>query len=278
MPFDPYNRTGELNEAALTAMADRLESRGRDPAFVGMLDDYLAAMDLDRLGGRPSLVLDVGCGTGVAARRLARRGAFTGRIVGIDRSADLIAVARRQAEAEGLAGRIDFRVGDAAALGELKGQFDAAIAHTLVSHVDDPLAVVREIAACVRSGGSIAVFDGDFASWVFGGADPATGRELAEAAIAAIVTNPHVMREFPAIAREAGLQIVASKAYVLSEVGKASFFEASMATYPALLPLAGRIDVATVERLVGVQRRNVAEGTFFGALNFYAYVLERPAG
>ena len=40
MPFDPYNRTGELSPAAVTAMAERLESRSRDPAFVGMLDDY----------------------------------------------------------------------------------------------------------------------------------------------------------------------------------------------------------------------------------------------
>jgi 2-polyprenyl-3-methyl-5-hydroxy-6-metoxy-1,4-benzoquinol methylase len=270
--FDPYNRTSELGEAALTAMADRLESRGRDPAFIRMLDDYLAAMD----AGRLSLVLDAGCGTGVAARRLARLGSFAGRIVGIDRSPDLIAVARQQAAAEGLADRIDLRVGDAAALGELNGRFDAAIAHTLVSHVDNPLAVVRAIAACVRPGGTIAFFDGDFASWTYGGANPAAGRELAEAAIAAIVTNPNVMREFPAIAREAGLQVVATKAYVLSEVGKASYFEASMAAYPALLPLAGRIDVATVERLIAVQRRNSAEGTFFGAINFYAYLLRRP--
>lgn len=104
MPFDPYNRTSELNEAALTAMADRLESRGRDPAFVRMLDDYLAAMDVGRL----SLVLDVGCGTGVAARRLAQLGSFNGGIVGVDRSPDLIAVARQQAAAEGIADRIDY--------------------------------------------------------------------------------------------------------------------------------------------------------------------------
>jgi SAM-dependent methyltransferase len=272
MPFDPYNRTSELGEAAITAMADRLESRGRDPLFVGMLDDYLAEMDVARL----SLVLDAGCGTGVAARRLAGLDSFAGRVVGIDRSPDLIAVARQRVAAEKLADRIDFRVGDATALGDLKGRFDAAIAHTLVSHVDDPLAVVREIAACVRPGGSIAVFDGDFASWTYGGANSAAGRELAEAAIAAIVTNPSVMREFPSIAREAGLQLVAAKPYVLSEVGKASFFEASMASYPTLLPLAGRIDSAAVERLVELQRRNSAEGTFFGALNFYAYLLRRP--
>jgi hypothetical protein len=28
MPFDPYDRSGELDEAAVSAMADRLEKRG----------------------------------------------------------------------------------------------------------------------------------------------------------------------------------------------------------------------------------------------------------
>jgi 2-polyprenyl-3-methyl-5-hydroxy-6-metoxy-1,4-benzoquinol methylase len=253
-------------------MAERLESRGRDPAFVGMLDDYLAGMDVAQL----SLVLDVGCGTGVAARRLARFGSFAGSIVGIDRSPDLIGISRQQAASEGLAEKIDLRVGDAAALGDLKGQFDAAIAHTLISHVDDPLAVVREIAACVRPGGSIAIFDGDYASWVFGGANAAAGRELSDIVIAGIITNSNVMREFPGIARDAGLQLVAAKSYVLTEVGKASFFEASMASFPTLLPLAGRVDAAAVQRLIEVQRQNSAEGTFFGSVNFYAYLLRRP--
>jgi 2-polyprenyl-3-methyl-5-hydroxy-6-metoxy-1,4-benzoquinol methylase len=172
-----------------------------------------------------------------------------------------------------VADKIDLRVGDAAALADLNGQFDAAIAHTLISHVDDPLAVTREVAACVRPGGTVAIFDADFASWTYGGT---AGRQLAEATVAGIVTNPHVMRELPRIAQDAGLELVAARPYVLSEVGKASFFEASMASYPTLLPLAGHIDVDTVQRLVEVQRRNSAEGTFFGALNFYAYLLRRP--
>jgi hypothetical protein len=55
MPFDPYNRTHELNEAATSAIAMRLESRGEDPFFVQMLDDYLDEMDVASL----SLVLDI---------------------------------------------------------------------------------------------------------------------------------------------------------------------------------------------------------------------------
>jgi ubiquinone/menaquinone biosynthesis C-methylase UbiE len=254
-------------------MAARLESRGRDPFFVKMLDDYLAEMDLEHC----HLVLDVGCGTGFVARRLANNPRFSGRTIGIDRSSDLTDFAQRQAETEGLSSKIEFRVGDAAALGTLKGRFDAAIAHTLISHVDDPLAVLQEIAACVRPGGRIAIFDGDFASWVFAGENPEAGRKLADAVIGGIVTNPSIMREFPRLIRKADLQLVMTKAYVLSEIGTASFFESSMSTYHILLPLAGHMDAATVHQLVEIQRQNIANGTFFGTINFYTYLLLRTS-
>ena len=273
MPFDPYNRASELEAAAVNAMAARLESRGRDPFFIKMLDDYLADMDVEHL----HLALDVGSGTGVAARRLANHPRFGGRAIGIDRSSDLIEVARRQAEAEGLSSKTEFRVGDAVALGDLKGQFDAAIAHTLISHVDDPPAVLQEIAACVRPGGQIAVFDGDYASWVFAGENPDAGRKLADAVIRGIVTNPSIMREFPRLLRKADLQLVSTRAYVLSEIGRASFFESSMSTYRVLLPLARHIDAATVDQLVEIQRQNSANGSFFAAINFYTYLLRRPS-
>jgi cyclopropane fatty-acyl-phospholipid synthase-like methyltransferase len=72
MTFDPYNRTHELNAAATSAIATRLERRGEDPFFVQMLDDYLDAMEVQNA----RFVLDVGCGTGGAARRLASRPVF----------------------------------------------------------------------------------------------------------------------------------------------------------------------------------------------------------
>jgi ubiquinone/menaquinone biosynthesis C-methylase UbiE len=164
MTFDPYNRTHELNAAATSAIATRLERRGEDPFFVQMLDDYLDAMEVQNA----RFVLDVGCGTGGAARRLASRARFQGRVVGVDRSAELIAMATDKAVQAGLADKVDFRVGDATSLGDLAGQFDVAMAHTLVSHVDAPPAVLKEIAGCVRPGGRLAVFDGDYASWEYG--------------------------------------------------------------------------------------------------------------
>jgi 2-polyprenyl-3-methyl-5-hydroxy-6-metoxy-1,4-benzoquinol methylase len=84
MSFDPYNRAHELNEAATSAIAIRLESRGEDPFFLQMLDEYLEETEPENL----SLVLDVGCGAGIVGRRLASRADFHGRVVGIDRSAE----------------------------------------------------------------------------------------------------------------------------------------------------------------------------------------------
>jgi SAM-dependent methyltransferase len=272
MTFDPYNRTHELNAAATSAIATRLERRGEDPFFVQMLDDYLDAMEVENA----RLVLDVGCGTGVAARRLASRARFQGRVVGVDRSAELIAVATDKAVQAGLADKVDLRVGDATSLGDLAGQCDAAMAHTLVSHVDDPPAVLKEIAGCVRPGGRLAVFDGDYASWVYGGANAAAGQALADAVISGIITAPHVMRILPAHVHALGLELIGTKSYVLAEIGTASFFASSLATSPTLLPLAGVADADTVQRWVDIQLQNSADGTFFGSINFYTYLLRRP--
>jgi ubiquinone/menaquinone biosynthesis C-methylase UbiE len=56
-------------------------------------------------------VLDVGCGTGVMAKKLARRGA---KVTGVDISGEMISKARRP----GLPGAT-FHLGDAEALGDI---------------------------------------------------------------------------------------------------------------------------------------------------------------
>ena len=64
-----------------------------------MLDDYLAAMAI----ADDAAVLDLGCGTGLAARAIARRAGFRGLVAGVDLSAYLASAAERLAHAEGLA-------------------------------------------------------------------------------------------------------------------------------------------------------------------------------
>ena len=100
-------------------------------------------------------VLDAGCGPGRHALAFARRG-FD--VVGVDLSADFIALAREAAEAEHLPAR--FEVADVRSL-HVEGGADAAVClcqggFGLLGGRDDATAFGR-IAAAVRPGGALAV-------------------------------------------------------------------------------------------------------------------------
>jgi predicted TPR repeat methyltransferase len=61
---DPFRITDELEDVLLDIMVSRLEVRGRHSFFRKVLRGYLDAMGVDST----KTVLDMGCGTGVAAR------------------------------------------------------------------------------------------------------------------------------------------------------------------------------------------------------------------
>ena len=83
--------------------------------------------------------------------------------------------------------------------------------------------MLAEIVRIAKPGGSIGIFDGDYAS-LTSAPRSRSGKRDDEALIAAIVTNPRVMRQMPVLVQEAGLELVASFPYVLAEVGKADFW------------------------------------------------------
>ncbi len=197
--IDPFARTDALDDGVLEALAARFEARGKHPGFARMLDDYLAAMAI----ADDAAVLDLGCGTGLAARAIARRAGFRGLVAGVDLSAYLVSAAERLAHAEGLAPGTRWRVADVRRLDFSDASFDAVVAHTLLSHVDDVAAVLEQAATVVRPGGTIAIFDGDYASLTFDHADPLKARVFDAALVDALVTNPRVMRRLPRLLRAA---------------------------------------------------------------------------
>ncbi len=224
---------------------------------------------------RPAAVLDLGCGTGVVARALAARDGFAGTVTGIDQSAEFIAVAEKLAAREGVAGIVQFAVGDAHALEFPASSFDAAIAHTLVSHVRDPLAVISEAARVVRPGGFVAVFDGDYASLIFGCSDPRLGDAVEPAVRATIMSSPRVMRELPRLLPQAGLRLIATQAHVYAEAGSSTFMLNLAETYAPLAASTGQLSAAQLDAWLADQRRSASDGTFFAACNYYAYLARR---
>jgi SAM-dependent methyltransferase len=96
-------------------------------------------------------VLDAGCGPGLYAEELLRRGA---RVVGFDASAELVAVARRR-----LGDRAELRVHDLAApLGWLAGgSFDVAVCALVLNYLDERVGALRELRRVLRPQGALVV-------------------------------------------------------------------------------------------------------------------------
>jgi ubiquinone/menaquinone biosynthesis C-methylase UbiE len=271
-PSDPYAVTDKLDDSLLQVIVTRLETRGKHPVFDGMLREYLDAMQIDTA----KLVLDIGCGTGVAARAIASRPGFSGRVLGIDLSEVLARTASQLAADEGLGDRTEFRAGDSRKLELTDGVFDALVAHTLLSHIDDPMVVVREAARLVRSGGMIGIFDGDYESMTFGHADPAKGKAYDNTVVSGVATSPRVMRQMPRLLQAAGLQLVATFPYIVAEVGKADFWAPAIESFRRLLPKSGVMTEQEADAWAEGLRIDSVDGVFFGASNFYGYVARRP--
>lgn len=268
---DIYRFINEQDDNTIKKIIDRLEFRGKDPIFTGWLKAYLNKLQLS-----PSAqVLMLGCGTGVEVRTLACRADFTGSVVGVDISPELIEAARRFAIENGVEKNVEFRVGDAHRLDYADDSFDVVIAHTLMSHLENPLAVIIEAARIVRPNCQIAIFDGDYASWTFGCSDPDFAKTMDETLIGFIVNNPRVMRTIPRLLYQAGLTLEETTPHIYTEVGTGNFFLGAAETYAPLIAQAGLLPADQVENWLSEQRKNQEEGTFFASGNYYTYLARR---
>ena len=129
----------------LRAQFDRLapvwEGR-RGPEALAPLE---AALDL--LDDEPRRVLDLGTGTGKAARLAASHFADA-EVVGVDLSPAMIEEARRVLPSE-LAGRVQFEVADASALPFEEGAFDLVILLNMIPFFDELARVASPRASIV---------------------------------------------------------------------------------------------------------------------------------
>src|SRR3954462_6937215 len=101
--------------------------------------------------------LDVGCGAGLLAEPLARMGA---KVIGIDATPEVIAVARQHASAMGL--EIDYRTGD---VQQLEGQFDLITCMEVIEHVADPAAFVNALARRLAPHGFLIMSNPNATGW-----------------------------------------------------------------------------------------------------------------
>jgi ubiquinone/menaquinone biosynthesis C-methylase UbiE len=269
---DIFRLAPSMDAAVLEAIAARLEFRGTDEGYARRSQAYFARLPL----ADARRVLALGCGTGVEVRALRRLSGPEVAIVGVDHSPALIDAARRHTADEGLAANVTYQVGDAHHLPDGDGEFDIVTLHTLISHADDPLQVLREARRLVRPGGTVAVFDGDYASLTFAYPDHALARTIEEKLVQLIVANPRIMRDLPRLLREAGLELAEADATLYADIGSSRFWVAATESYGVLLARSGLLPQELVDDWRAFQARAAADGTFFGASSYYTYLTRRP--
>jgi ubiquinone/menaquinone biosynthesis C-methylase UbiE len=260
---DPYLDPDRQPDAVLEAMITRLEERARHPGFAGMIANHVDSLPCDR----PLVVLDLGCGTGVVTRRLAER-LHRGSVVrGADVSLGLLRAAERLSRGGGA-------VWDHLAPGPLPypdGTFDAVTMHTLLSHVQDPSAVLRECRRVLKRDGRLIVFDADHAGTTYGQPDYETSRRIDHLLTSAIATHPDICRRMPRLLKAGGFRLDAHRAEVISECGRGDYWLSSVRGFARLMPSIGALAPAEADAWVAHMLESHDSGTFFAAGAFYTF-------
>ena len=129
--------------------AEAYARHAADSAYNALYDRPAMLELIGRVAGLE--VLDAGCGPGLYAEELVRRGA---RVTGVDASPEMVELARARVGAHAT-----FRVHDLAEplAWAADGSFDLAVMALVIHHVDDRVALLREVHRVLRPGGHLVV-------------------------------------------------------------------------------------------------------------------------
>jgi cyclopropane fatty-acyl-phospholipid synthase-like methyltransferase len=128
-----------------------------DTSTIGAATDRFTDLLIGRLAAAPGArVLDLGCGIGKPALRLAR--AAKVEVLGITVSRSQVEQANDRARQEGLADRVTFQVADGTDMPFAEDSFDAVLAFESILHMDRGRAL-REVGRVLRPGGRLVATD-----------------------------------------------------------------------------------------------------------------------
>lgn len=175
-----------------------------------------AASFLDEIGLQPGArVLEIGCGPRGCLDLLSARVGPYGSVVGVERSAEAVAIAREFAAERGLR-NVDVLHGDGQSTNLPNGSFDLVTARLVLVNVPSPEAIISEAVALTRPGGSVAFHEVDWAAMI---CDPPSEAWTRLIDLFVIYTERNGMdlfigRKLPRLLRNAGLLDIRTKAIV----------------------------------------------------------------
>jgi ubiquinone/menaquinone biosynthesis C-methylase UbiE len=267
---DPWrNIDGQARAAQL---AQSLEVRGRTPAQIRLRRRFLRFVPI-RAGQR---VLEVGCGTGVVMRDVAALVGPRGDVVGVDPSRSMVEAARLLARPHPLRRRMRWRLAPGAALPFADGRFDATLAITVLLHVADPEAVVREMVRVTRPGGRVAVQDQDFGTVAVTHPDRTLTERIMWGVARRMYEEPHSGRRMPALLRAAALGEVRLLTDVFQDTTLEPFAKSFLERRAESAVRFGIVDAPAAQKWLDGFTELVARGDFVLTFNYYGAVGVKP--
>lgn len=130
-------------------LVNRIISLGIDQSW---REKTVAALNLEQ-GAR---VLDLATGTGDLALQIAKEGSY---VVGLDPSANMLAIGQRKVHEAMLGQQIELVVGDAQALEFADASFDGVSIAFGIRNVPDRARALKEMARVTKPGGRVAVLE-----------------------------------------------------------------------------------------------------------------------
>lgn len=216
----------------------------------GRLRAILSAETLEKhLSPPPLTVLEVGCGLGDLACRLARRG---DRVVACDSSAEMIRLATQRASelAEEDRARLDLRLADV--LEEIETfpaeGFDCVVAHVVIDYLPEPEAALAQLLPLLARGGVLSLMRVSQASEVLRAV--LNRRDLADAQRALSDTTVHAW-EFDLSAKSSTMEETSE---LLRDLGLEVVGTYGIRVFADYLPAADRDDPARWQDLLRLER------------------------
>jgi ubiquinone/menaquinone biosynthesis C-methylase UbiE len=221
--------------------------------------------------GDGSTVLDVGCGLGGEAARIARRVGKTGMVYGADASEALITEARRRTRELDVPPQ--FQVCDAHRLTFKDASIDVCRSERVFLYLENPAMAIAEMARVTRPGGHVIVFDFDHGAR-FIDSDFAPMTRHIEALIASDARNPAIGRELPHLMRKAKLKVDAVEPVTLMTT-----VAIARRVYAAALSKGTKTGVFTAVNVEAWWREQEAmeqDGRFYHAQHGYIVAASKP--
>jgi arsenite methyltransferase len=267
--------TRPSTEPGAELFADDKAARALEAVY--LTGDLIAQRDAVLRALAPRLgeaVADIGCGPGLLALEIAEAVGSQGRVLGVDASTAMVAIANRRCAP---AGNVTVEVADAVRLPGGDGMFDALVCTQVLEYVPDVPAALQEFLRLLRPGGRLLLMDTDWESCVWHSTDRDRMRRMIDA-WDSHCSHPQLPRTLVTMLADAGFAAprVEVHALVTHTRNADTFARAMEETLSRHAVRTGQVDADTAS----AWRRDLesldAEGRYFFSLNRYVFHARRP--